>query len=337
MPKDKENSLERIKKKLRRLERKLKSRSRTRSRSPFPMNHWESEKERSETPLIWEPTEEPEQNNHTEEQEQNIDHTEKAETMVSAEVLKLLGEAPEEVGYGPDLLPQICSRWQGILKKGLEKAEKVNIVKKYPPPANFKLVDAPKLNPEAQAAAGENVIKRDKAIEAKQKQVSCALIAIGQALNKLCKAPQGNEDIITLLSDSGRLLCDYHHAESSTRKQFLLTGLENKTAREALKDTEVDQWLFGENLADKLKASKAIERSSKDLRGSQNKTKRVQNQLNNPNNLNFKGPANNVYKPKTQGQRLGYQSQPYQKKQAARPFQPRVHQKQHQQHYNSRR
>ncbi|KAI8440989.1 hypothetical protein MSG28_009266 [Choristoneura fumiferana] len=300
MPKDKENSLERIKKKLRRLERKLKSRSRTRSRSPFPMNHWESEKERSETPLIWEPTEEPEQNNHTEEQEQNIDHTEKAETMVSAEVLKLLGEAPEEVGYGPDLLPQICSRWQGIIKKGLEKAEKVNIVKKYLPPANFKLVDAPKLNPEAQAAAG-------------------------------------NEDIMTLLSDSGRLLCDYHHAESSTRKQFLLTGLENKTAREALKDTEVDQWLFGENLADKLKASKAIERSSKDLRGSQNKTKRVQNQLNNPNNLNFKGPANNVYKPKTQGQRLGYQSQPYQKKQAARPFQPRVHQKQHQQHYNSRR
>lgn len=249
--------------------------------------------------------------------------------------MALLGDAPEEVKYGPDLLPQLCSRWQGIIKKGLDKDEKSKIIKKYPPPENFKILDAPKLNAEAQAAAGESVIKRDKAIELKQKQVSCALTAIGLALNKVCKSPSGNQDIISLLSDSARLLCDYHYNESSTRKLFLLTGLENKTAREALKNTEVDQWLFGENLAEKLKASKAIEQTSKDLKGSINKPKRLQN----PNNLNFKGPVNNTYKPKGPGPKSVYH--PVQKKQpgstSAKPYQQKTYPQKYQRHHNSRR
>ncbi|XP_048004363.1 uncharacterized protein LOC125240514 [Leguminivora glycinivorella] len=176
---------------------------------------------------------------------------------LSEEIVALLGEAPEKIVFSPNLLEQLASRWQDIIKKGLNKEERDKLIKKYPVPENCKVIGAPKMNLEAQSAAGDTLVNRDKAIEQKQTEVSCALTAIGLALNKLCVA--GNEEIITLLSDSGRLLCDYQHRESQLRKMFITSGLDNKTARETLKDCDVDQWLFGENLAEKLKASKAIE------------------------------------------------------------------------------
>lgn len=41
------------------------------------------------------------------------------------------------------------------------------------------------------------------------------------------------------------------------RRNFILQGLE-QTTRDSVKDTAIDQWLFGEGFAEKLKASKPL-------------------------------------------------------------------------------
>ncbi|CAH2108839.1 unnamed protein product [Euphydryas editha] len=80
------------------------------------------------------------------------------------------------------------------------------------------------------------------------------------------------------------------------RRNFILKGLE-QTTRDSVKDTEIDQWLFGESFAEKLKASKAIKKSGQEI--SLNKSKKSQQQTQRKP-LNYKGPVMNQYR----GQRL---------------------------------
>ncbi|XP_063385762.1 uncharacterized protein LOC134671841 [Cydia fagiglandana] len=312
------------------------SRSTSRSLSPPPRSRSRSaSKSRSRSPIIVIETAddlscEPEKAApEKEDLVQNSDKKEDTQAIedISDNILALLGDAPEEVAFGPNLLGQVASRWQDIIKKGMNKDDRDKIMKKYPAPDNCKIIGAPKMNLEAQVAAGETLVHRDKAIEMKQNEVSCALTAIGLALNKLCLVP-GNEEVIMFLSDSARLLCDYQHRESQLRKMFIISGLENKTARDTLRDCEVDQWLFGENLAEKLKASKAIEQSSKDLKNTK-RPKKIQ-----PSNLNFKGPTNNTHKPRARGHQKQYHRKPNNTSSAKPHHQQkrRTHR-----HYNSRR
>lgn len=199
----------------------------------------------------------------------------------------------------------MATRWADIIKNGLAK-EKINELKeKYPPPENCKTLGAPKLNLEAQAAIVEVAVKRDKAIAAKQDQVGRALTALATVFGKLCKNKE-NAPIINVVVDAARLLCDHQHQETTTRKNFILQGLE-QTTREAIKDTETDTWLFGEGFSEKLKASKAIKKSAQEI--SMNKPKKPTNQQQ-QKHLNFKGPATHqprgrVYQP---GPQRFYQS-----------------------------
>ncbi|KAL4720240.1 hypothetical protein ACJJTC_018227 [Scirpophaga incertulas] len=301
MGKSPDKCIKKMKKRLERLERKLQKKSRHTTRSPERRRS----RTRSRSP-IRNPTEEYQSISTSPDRVQEFENTLAIDLTsddtkvitedVDSEVLALLGNYPQEEKYGPDLLPSIVTRWEAIIKKGLDKEERKDLLKKYPPPLNFKILNAPKLNPEARAAAGENVLKRDKAIEAKQQQISCAISALGCALNNMCKSAV-DKDNIALISDAARLLCDYHHTESLTRKNFILTGLD-KSTKESVKDTRIDEWLFGADFADKLKASKAINRSGQDLKGKQPQTQN--NNQQNRHHLNFRGTTNNYFKTKTQ-------------------------------------
>lgn len=67
------------------------------------------------------------------------------------------------------------------------------------------------------------------------------------------------------LSDAGRLLCDYHYRESQSRRFAILNSL-NKETRDAVKDTKIDEYLFGSELAEHLKSAKAISKSGSEMR-----------------------------------------------------------------------
>lgn len=184
---------------------------------------------------------------------------------IDPNVLLILGEDPSTINsHGDDLNQHVASRWQHILLNGLSKEVKTEILKQYLVPANCTHLKAPKLNPEMKAALNEANFKKDFFSEAKQNQLSSCLTALGKVLDKALELNL-NQDILKPLSDAGRLLCDYHHRESQSRRFAIMNTL-NKETRNAVKDTKIDEYLFGSELADQLKSAKAISKSGSDMR-----------------------------------------------------------------------
>ncbi|CAH1973240.1 unnamed protein product, partial [Acanthoscelides obtectus] len=81
----------------------------------------------------------------------------------------------------------------------------------------------------------------------------------------LLKTEGGNTELIEKLSDAGRLLSDVPHTLSVSRKELAILNL-NKEWKETLIDSPVDEWLFGEDLEERLKAAKSLQFSSKQLK-----------------------------------------------------------------------
>ncbi|XP_060802363.1 uncharacterized protein LOC132903805 [Amyelois transitella] len=187
------------------------------------------------------------------------------------DILMALGEpAQEEVAYGEDIHPDLAQRWAPLLRKGLvEKEQKDKLLKEYAIPKNCKLFRAPLLNPEINAAVSEFARARDKKIENGQQQLGIGLTAINRAMTVLLTS-DNKIQAIKYLSDACRILSDLHAAESQTRKKSLTQGLE-KSFLNLIQDTDRDETLFGADLPDKIKASKAIEKQGSQIKKPDNK------------------------------------------------------------------
>ncbi|CAG5109252.1 Protein of unknown function [Cotesia congregata] len=162
------------------------------------------------------------------------------------DILEILGDDPtNEIKYGPEIHKEIATRFEHIATLGLSKENRKEIMEKYLTPANCTRSGAPLLNPEIKAAISETVIKRDKGIEAKQKQLATAIAGLGKVISAQMCATNRDTELVKDLMNTGRILCDLQHAES-----------------DQLTDNKIDKFLFGENLAETLKAAKAVSKSS---------------------------------------------------------------------------
>jgi hypothetical protein len=164
----------------------------------------------------------------------------------------------------------VVARWEEILKLGLPTEERADLLKKYPPPSNCTRIDPPKLNPEVKASLQDTVWKRDGRITSKQEKISACLAAVGKGLSTLIRHKGEGENlaVIETLGDTSRLLADLHHDESLIRRSLILTNI-NVALKETLSSTTIDEWLFGKDLSENVKAAKLIVTSSKDLKQSQ--------------------------------------------------------------------
>ncbi|XP_066590167.1 uncharacterized protein [Prorops nasuta] len=187
------------------------------------------------------------------------------------ETRKRLGDDPtKDRKIGPDIHAAVAERWQKILKGGLPKELKKDLQEKYPTIGNCQLTRAPKLNPEIKSALSSIGIKKDSYQVQAQNQLGTGINAIGAALTEVLTAEQSKDltidtsKFIEKLGDAGRILSDLHYGMSKTRKSFIIPGL-NPIIKHIADESVVDTMLFGENLAEKLKAAKTMERSSKDL------------------------------------------------------------------------
>ncbi|CAH0551200.1 unnamed protein product [Brassicogethes aeneus] len=73
-----------------------------------------------------------------------------------------LGEKPESAkNKGLNIHSQIQTRWEYILKKGLSKEQKTELINKYPTPENCNSLVAPKINPEISITMREALMKTD--------------------------------------------------------------------------------------------------------------------------------------------------------------------------------
>ncbi|XP_047030584.1 uncharacterized protein LOC124637887 [Helicoverpa zea] len=186
------------------------------------------------------------------------------------EILQILGEDPSNLKeYGEHLHKDLASRWSHIVTNGLNKEIKQELLKKYLTPENCKNLKAPKLNLEVKAALNDFNIKKDSYNQMKQNQLSSALTAIGSALNMILSSKDSSnqqlQQLIQPLSDAARLICDCHYKESVSRR-FDITKILNKETKDMVKNSKIDEYLFGSDLADQLKCHKAIAKSGLEMK-----------------------------------------------------------------------
>ncbi|KAI5636364.1 hypothetical protein NE865_10948 [Phthorimaea operculella] len=162
-------------------------------------------------------------------------------------------EAPNPKPKKPILRTEIAERWQEILEKGLKKEEKEELTKLNPPFENCPKMVAPKLNKEVGAALNDN-------------------------------------DIIKKFNDSSRLLCDAMYLDTRGRRTLVLSSI-NKNLKDSLLETEPNEFLFGDNLTDKYKTAKAVQKSGKELKTfSDEKKQKKKPEPEKKKSLNWRGP-----------------------------------------------
>jgi hypothetical protein len=210
--------------------------------------------------------------------------------------LEILGADPSTtVMYAKDIQKDLAVRFEHIATAGLTKELRKEFLETYLPPANCKLIDAPSLNPEIKAAINETSVKRDKAMHVKQKQIGSAISCLSQAISIILLQETKDKTVLKLLMDTGRILCDCQHYESSLRRNFVMAVLK-KELKDQIQLTKIDSLLFGQDLADTLKTAKAINKSGAELKVS-GSTPRNFTGTSRPKptptsrNLNWKAPA----------------------------------------------
>lgn len=225
---------------------------------------------------------------------ESIQSADPPEPELDSIALEILGEDPKlEVKYGKEIQKDVAVRLEHTAVTGLSKELRKELTAKYLTPANCTLIDPPALNAEIKAAATELVVKRDKAIEFKQKQLASVITCLGQAISRLITNKEKDTELLKMLMDASRILCDCQHTDSNTRKSFMLSTLK-PDMKAQLQNTKIDKFLFGENLQETIKSAKVINKSGLELKSSvgarqQSQAKRPAQPAQN-RNLNWKSP-----------------------------------------------
>ncbi|CAH2223967.1 jg20373 [Pararge aegeria aegeria] len=319
-----ESSLEFIVKKLRKLEKEVK-RSRQEKRDSFTLSSTSSSSQSSESlsnssrsatsqgiiaigeeatsiPMDHNDTIPLEQPTPVENNEQNVVSDNVSgdpiassvhdEGAANAEILDILGADPSvAIEYGPDINKDVATRFTHVATVGLNKDVRKELLKKFLVPGNCTNIAAPQLNAEIKATVSEQVVKRDKAIEARQKQIAAGISSLGKIISDQLCATEKNNDLIRDLMEVSRILCDIQHSESEARRSFALYSVKREL-KDQLSATKIDKFLFGSNLPETIKTAKAVSKSSSDLKPEIPKKPKASTSANTSGkNLNWKARA----------------------------------------------
>lgn len=105
---------------------------------------------------------------------------------LNEEILECLGDDPA-ANETPkaEIHKDLASRWGHLLKSGLTKVKREQLLQKYPTPLNCSPLRAPKLHDEVKRILNASVIRKDTFQEQVQDQLGKGLTALGLALNKI--------------------------------------------------------------------------------------------------------------------------------------------------------
>ncbi|KAL7287682.1 hypothetical protein TKK_0018078 [Trichogramma kaykai] len=208
------------------------------------------------------------------------------EEQLNDEVLNILGQPiVEERVLAEPVHSTLASRWLEVLKLGLPKEERTELLKKYPPPKNCVFLDAPKLNNKIGLSLNESCRKRDERIVFKHSKLQASMAAIAKALTPLLdKKDDETVPIMECLSHASRLIIDTMHDEIEIRRSLVLANI-NSSVKDALASSKPDEaYLFGGNLSEALKQAQA---TGKDVQVLSKKSTGPSSQA----SKNGKGPA----------------------------------------------
>jgi hypothetical protein len=216
---------------------------------------------------------------------------------------------------GPEFHEEIVNRWGKILKEGLDKDKRKNILEKYPTGKNLQLAKAPKLNDEILSSLPDQAVKQDNFLCQVQNHISAILTAMGSPINQIITQvppPENDNTILKNLIDAGRLLTDLHYSMSKHRK-YLIGPLLNSNLKKVVEESPITDNLFGDNLYDRIKSDQAIKKAGVELIKQKSKVVTSTSQ----NHLNFKRGSNrgrqkDSEKRKWQYRQKSFKGNPYQ-------------------------
>ena len=166
----------------------------------------------------------------------------------------------------PAVLGRLSDICCDIIIKGLPLEEIKRLLKDFPPPANCLMMDPPKLNLEIKAAVDSTIQKRNERIIEKKEKISASLAGISKIIELVLKSnPPEKKQLLESLNGVMRLLADLQHDETLIRRSLILKNIA-APVRDILKVRPFANWLFAKDLSEQLKAAKAVQQSSKDLK-----------------------------------------------------------------------
>ncbi|KAJ8968821.1 hypothetical protein NQ314_002083 [Rhamnusium bicolor] len=136
-----------------------------------------------------------------------------------------------------------------------------------------------KLSDEILKSLGDNPNELDKDCYELHEQIKTRwfpILSKGQALNSLICGRSNSNILMPILGDMGRLLTDFHYKFSLQRRAFLQNNLKRNIS-EVIKDNPVHTLLFGNNLQDQIKISNEVEKSTSQIKRSDNVPKNFRN------------------------------------------------------------
>lgn len=179
------------------------------------------------------------------------------------EALELFGDPLGQSREKPHgVNPHILSRWDYWRSNGLAAAEKEKLLAQFGRNGPISL-DAPKMNLEAAAVINDGAKERDKHFSDNQNQLGTALAAMGGVMTSLYEKTEefDRKKFLGSLMDVGKLLADLSYRLSISRRAFITPGIPDKSIKAVLEASVPGVWLFGNELGEQLKATKAIKKA----------------------------------------------------------------------------
>lgn len=188
------------------------------------------------------------------------------------DVLQILGEDPSKKDdTGSHKLHQVlASRWGHIIGHGLPKSDQMVILEQYKFPENCEYLIPPNINPEILPILSNASVNKDSCYIQFQNHLGYGLSALGKGINFVLEdienIPQQTRDnLLTCLSDSGKILTNLFYDLTMARRSFI-TPLLNKNIKSLVDKCTPTELIFGSDLAEKIKLAKSLETAGKELK-----------------------------------------------------------------------
>lgn len=166
-----------------------------------------------------------------------------------------------------DLHRALGENWDRILRNGLKKEDRTQLLEKYPRTGNCRM-EAPALNEEVDSFISEKMRKRDRLFIIDQNVCGTGLSALGLAISMILDEQEEGIDklkLLELLNDAGWLLSELFHLLTVARRSFMFSSMDAKMGA-ILEKAKADEWLFGTELSQKIKSARAAEKVGSTLR-----------------------------------------------------------------------
>lgn len=168
-------------------------------------------------------------------------------------------------GRDPD--SELVDRWAVWTHKGIGKA-KSELLSQFSRKGNKLNLEAPALNPEVKSCLAASALVRDQHLLAAQNSVGSAMVALGIVLSTEMVKESPDEVAFSNVMDAGQILADLFYQQTQSRRALIFPKVTGSSYRNLLKDTKPEGgFLFGQDLAEKLKATKNIVQAGQTLFG----------------------------------------------------------------------